>query len=80
MNATDATKELPGDLITTTEAAAILRMNVASVSRMAQAGRIPSWRRSNRIFVRRADVLAMFIPTPTSSDLGTDALPVGKSG
>lgn len=53
-------EELPDDLISLTQGAKLAKMHVSAMWRWAMTGKIPSWRRGSRLFVRRADVEQLF--------------------
>jgi excisionase family DNA binding protein len=68
---------IPADLISTRVAAKLLGgCNIATVYRWVMSGRLQGWRRGQRWFVRRADVLAVWqrAEVPAAGvDAGMDA-------
>lgn len=62
-----APHEMPDDVMTTGQAANLVRVRPSTVYRWALAGKVPSWRRNGRLLVSRADVQALVERTATAA-------------
>jgi excisionase family DNA binding protein len=60
-----AEDDVPGDLITAKEAAAILRCSKQAVGRYVRTGRLRGWARAGKnLLVSKAEVMALLVPGP----------------
>jgi hypothetical protein len=53
--------ELPNDLISATKAAKLCDVHIATIYRWAFAGRVRSWKRTNRLYLSRAELQGLFV-------------------
>lgn len=63
------------DLVTPRQAAKLLKLNPSVLYRWIFSGTIPAFKRGSRLFLRRADVLAMFRPAETRADRRAETPP-----